>query len=104
MSHFVYMVRCVDDTLYTGYATDVKKRLTEHNGEGPASSPGARYTRPRRPVRLVYTEDCETRSAAMSREYAIKQLSRPDKLKLIAGWTEKKVVKENGAPPARSGE
>jgi putative endonuclease len=86
MSHFVYIVRCADKTLYTGYTTDVKKRITEHNAEGDsktAKAVGAKYTRSRRPVKLVYAEECESRSAAQSREYAIKQLSREQKQLLI---------------------
>jgi putative endonuclease len=86
MSHFVYIVRCNDDTLYTGYTVDLKQRLIEHNGDGKNRtelSAGAKYTRSRRPVKLLYSESLETRSEALSREYAIKQLSRPQKLALI---------------------
>lgn len=86
MDHFVYIIQCADNTLYTGYTTDIKKRITEHNGEGSsvtALSAGARYTRGRRPVQLVYSEKFATRSEAMQREYAIKQLSRPEKQTLI---------------------
>ena len=86
MSHFVYIVRCADKTLYTGYAADVKKRILEHNDEGispTAKSVGAKYTRSRRPVKLVYSEECESRSVALSREYAIKQLSREQKQTLV---------------------
>jgi putative endonuclease len=87
MSHFVYIVRCNDGTLYTGYATDVEKRLKEHNsGTGDA----AKYTRARLPVRLQYTEEHATRSEAQSREYALKQLSRTQKLSLINTAKKKK--------------
>jgi len=85
-NHFVYMVRCADDSLYTGYTTDLKQRVAEHNGEGEtktARSAGARYTRPRRPVELVYFERRKNRSEAMQREYAIKQLTRIEKQILI---------------------
>lgn len=82
MSHFVYMVHCVDGTLYTGYATDVEKRIREHNGEVNVKA-AARYTRGRRPVTLVYTESCSTRSDALKREHAIKQLTRGEKEILI---------------------
>lgn len=82
MSHFVYMLRCADGTLYTGYATDVAKRLREHNGELKGAG-AARYTRGRRPVTLIYTESCATRSEALKREYAIKQLSKEAKLELV---------------------
>lgn len=82
MSHFVYIVRCADQSLYTGYATDVDKRLREHNGEVNIKA-AARYTRGRRPVALVYRESCETRSDALKRECAIKALTRAEKLLLI---------------------
>lgn len=76
--HFVYIVKCSDDSLYTGYTTDVERRVSEHN-----SGDGAKYTRGRTPVTVVHTETFETQSAAMSREYEIKQLSRDAKLQLI---------------------
>ena len=78
----VYIVRCADGSLYTGIARDVGRRVAEHNGEG---RPGANYTRTRRPVCLVYQEAAADRSAASQREYQIKQLSRAEKLALIAG-------------------
>jgi putative endonuclease len=78
MSHHVYVLECADDSLYTGYTTDVKRRVDEHN-----AGEGAKYTRGRTPVSLVHTERFESRSAAMSREYAIKQLSRREKERLI---------------------
>lgn len=77
----VYIVRCVDGTLYTGIARDVGRRVDEHNGEGRT---GASYTRARRPVQLVYQEPAADRSAASRREHQIKQLSRTEKLALIA--------------------
>ena len=73
------MVQCSDDTLYTGIATDVKRRLQEHNN----SDKGAKYTKVRRPVKLVYSEASENRSSATKREIAIKKLSREKKLELI---------------------
>jgi putative endonuclease len=76
----VYIVRCADETLYTGIALDVNKRVDEHNHTTLA----ARYTRTRRPVELVYTEACESRSTASRREMAIKKLSRRDKLLLCS--------------------
>ena len=79
MSYFVYILQCSDDTLYTGITTDIKRRVDEHNG----STKGAKYTKLRRPVKLVYSEDSEDRSSASKREYAIKKLSRLEKLKLI---------------------
>lgn len=78
---FVYIVQCVDDTLYTGVAKNINKRLYEHNH----TARGARYTRGRRPVRLVYSEPAADRSQACRREYAIKQFSRQDKIHLIGG-------------------
>lgn len=77
----VYIVRCADDTLYTGIARDVARRIAEHNADG---GPGASYTRSRRPVTLVYQEPAADRSVASRREYQIKQLSRGEKLALIA--------------------
>jgi len=74
-------VRCADGTLYTGVAIDVERRVAEHNGDGRS---GARYTRSRRPVKLVYYEPAANRSAACKREYRIKQLPRREKLALIA--------------------
>lgn len=77
-SWHVYIVRCADETLYTGVAQDVLRRLHEHNHTRLA----ARYTRSRRPVELVYSEACDSRSQAMRREIAIKKLSRRDKQQL----------------------
>lgn len=80
-SWHVYIVRCADDSLYTGIARDVERRIAEHNaGNGLA----ANYTRSRRPVVLVYLEAAADRSAASRREYQIKQLSRGQKLALVA--------------------
>lgn len=83
----MYIVRCADDSLYTGIARDVSRRISEHNAN---NGTGASYTRSRRPVRLVYQESAVDRSAASKREYQIKQLSRVQKLALIAGATERK--------------
>jgi putative endonuclease len=81
-SWFVYLLRCADNSLYTGITTDLNRRLAEHNGENN-SNKGARYTRHRRPVSLVYSETLTCRSNASQREYAIKQLSRSAKEQLI---------------------
>jgi putative endonuclease len=78
--HFVYVVKCADGTFYTGYTTDVERRVAEHN-----AGTGARYTRGRTPVEVVHTERYDDSSTAMSREYAIKQLRRPQKERLVAG-------------------
>ena len=75
----VYIVRCRDGTLYTGCTNDLAKRIAAHN-EGK----GAKYTRSRHPVTLVYFETFETKEEAMRREFAIKQLSRKEKLHLIS--------------------
>lgn len=75
---FAYLVRCADGTLYGGYTTDLEKRLAAHN-----SGKGAKYTRSRLPVELVWWEECPTRQAAMSREWQVKHLSREEKLKLV---------------------
>lgn len=77
----IYILRCADDTLYTGVTTDLARRVSEHN----ESLKGAKYTRVRRPVLLVYSEAFENRSAACVREAAIKKLSREEKSKLVAG-------------------
>lgn len=78
---FVYIVSCADGTLYTGITTDVARRLAEHNGENGL---GARYTRTRRPVALVYTEPADSRAAAARREAAIKRLPRARKQLLFS--------------------
>ena len=76
--YFVYILQCRDNTLYTGVAADVDRRLAVHN-----SGKGAKYTRSRLPVTAVYREECESKSAALKREAAIKKLTRDEKLKLI---------------------
>ena len=81
---FAYLVRCADGTLYGGYTTDLQKRLAAHN-----SGKGAKYTRSRLPVELVWWEECPTRQAAMSREWQVKHLTREEKLKLVAGFEKK---------------
>lgn len=75
---YTYIVECRDKTLYTGWTTDLEKRVKAHN-EGR----GAKYTKNRSPVRLVYYEQYETKQEAMKREYAIKQLTRREKEQLI---------------------
>ncbi len=78
---FVYILRCADDTLYTGVTTDLERRLQEHNAGGRL---GARYTRARRPVELAHCEAAGSRSEACRREMAIKKLGRDAKLALTA--------------------
>ena len=76
--NYTYILKCKDDSLYTGWTNDLKKRITSHN-----AGKGAKYTKARRPVELVYYEEFQTRDEAMKREYAIKQLSRKEKEALI---------------------
>lgn len=78
--HYVYVLECSDQSLYTGYTTDVGRRVEEHN-----AGDGAKYTRGRTPVELVHVETFGSQSDAMSREYAIKQFSREEKLELVDG-------------------
>jgi putative endonuclease len=77
--HYVYVLECSDGTYYTGYTTDVERRVAEHD-----AGEGAKYTRGRTPVELRHTERYDTRSAAMAREHEIKALSRRAKAALIA--------------------
>jgi putative endonuclease len=77
----VYILECADGTFYTGWTTDVMRRVEEHN----SSTKGAKYTKARRPVALRYTEFFATKSEAQKREYVVKQLSRVEKLALVAG-------------------
>lgn len=76
---FVYILRCRDNSLYTGITTNLSQRLHEHNH----SAKGAKYTRGRRPVHLVYSEQHPSRSVASSREYVIKRLKKNEKEQLI---------------------
>lgn len=76
--NYTYIVECSDGSLYTGWTNDLEKRILAHN-----SGKGAKYTKTRLPVRLVYYEEFLTKEEAMSREYRIKHLTRQEKLKLI---------------------
>jgi putative endonuclease len=76
--HYVYILKCADGTLYTGWTTDMEKRIRTHN-----DGKGAKYTRSRRPVKLEYYEEYDDKTIAQRREYAIKQMSRNEKEKLI---------------------
>lgn len=76
--HYTYMLRCADNTIYSGYAVDPIARLETHN-----SGKGAKYTRARRPVKLVYYEKFETKGDALRREIEFKKLSRAEKEKMI---------------------
>nr|WP_197678066.1 GIY-YIG nuclease family protein [Anaerococcus mediterraneensis] len=81
MMHFVYMVRCVDNSLYTGYTTDLERRVKTHN-EGK----GAKYTRARLPVRLVYYKEVENMSEGLKLEAKLKKLSKKKKEDLVQGF------------------
>lgn len=80
--NYTYILKCNDDTLYTGWTNNLEKRIKDHN-----DGKGAKYTKTRRPVELVYYEKFETKEEAMKREYAIKQLTRSKKLLLIQTGT-----------------
>lgn len=79
--NYTYIVQCSDGTFYTGWTTDLERRVSVHN-----SGKGARYTRARRPVALVYYEVYVTKQEAMRREWEIKQLTREEKKRLIADF------------------
>ncbi len=79
--NYTYIVKCKDNSLYCGWTNDLEKRITSHN-----AGTGAKYTRSRHPVELVYYETFDTKEEAMSREYAIKKLTRQEKLELIKNF------------------
>ncbi|MCD7751809.1 MAG: GIY-YIG nuclease family protein [Lachnospiraceae bacterium] len=81
--NYTYILRCSDGTLYTGWTNNLKKRLKSHN-----EKTGAKYTRGRTPVRLVYYEEYDTKEEAMRREFAIKRLTRAQKMTLIEGFDQ----------------
>ena len=76
--NYTYILKCKDGSLYTGWTNDLEQRVAAHN-----TGKGAKYTKARRPVELVYFEEFETKEQAMNREYAIKQMARKDKLELV---------------------
>ena len=78
--YYLYILKCSDNTLYTGITTDLERRLHEHNN----TTKGAKYTKLRRPVEMVYSEEHLNRSLASKREYAVKKLPRQKKLQLIS--------------------
>lgn len=80
MPYFVYILKCNDDTLYTGITNDLEKRVIAHN----TSKTGAKYTKARRPVTLQYFEEYKTKSEALKREIQIKKFTRAQKMHLIA--------------------
>lgn len=81
-AYYTYIVRCCDNTLYTGFTTDLEQRVQTHNAKK-----GAKYTKSRTPVELVYYETFETKQLALRREAEIKKLSRQEKLRLIEAST-----------------
>lgn len=91
--NYTYIVRCADGTLYTGWTNDLKKRIKAHN-----AGKGAKYTKIRRPVELVYFERFVTKEEAMSREYHIKRLKRSQKQALIDEMDkkDKSIFTQNG--------
>ena len=76
--NYTYILKCKDGSLYTGWTNDLEQRVAAHH-----TGKGAKYTKARRPVELVYFEEFETKEQAMKREYAIKQMARKDKLELV---------------------
>ncbi len=78
MSFFVYLLECIDGTFYCGYTTNLENRLINHN-----KGIGSKYTKRRRPVKLIYFEELQTKSLALKREYVIKQFTRKQKEELV---------------------
>ena len=93
--NYTYIVRCADNTLYTGWTNNLEKRIKAHN-----QGHGAKYTKPRLPVELVYYEEHESKEQAMSREYAIKHMTRKEKLDLCKGQALGSYRMQDGLPEA----
>ncbi|MCK5475515.1 MAG: GIY-YIG nuclease family protein [Candidatus Pacebacteria bacterium] len=89
--YYVYILKCADETLYTGITVDLKKRIDEHN----SSDLGAKYTRYRRPVQLVYSKKFRDRSTASKEEIRVKSLLRKEKLEMIGKCLKKKKILKN---------
>ena len=85
--YYVYLLRCGDGTLYAGFTNDLARRLAVHN-----AGRGAKYTRSRLPVELVYWENFPNKSSALKREYAIQRLSRAEKLSLIQSFVSQGTI------------
>lgn len=94
---YVYLVRCADASLYCGVSTNVEKRVDTHN----FSSRGAKYTRSRRPVTLVYSKKVGTKSAALKEEYRIKKMSKINKEEMIANFNNNGISSDNKSSTAR---
>lgn len=85
--NYTYIVKCSDGTLYTGWTNNLEKRIRDHN-----AGKGAKYTKSRCPIELVYYETFTTKEEAMRREYAIKQLERKEKMKLVDSFQSKQAL------------
>ena len=88
---YMYVVECCDGTYYTGYTTDVKKRIAVHN-----SGKGAKYTRARLPVKLIYVEGFDSKEEAMSAEALLKRKKRPQKERFLSDYQEKNLISHFG--------
>lgn len=88
--NFTYILECKDGTYYTGWTNNLEKRLKDHN-----DGKGAKYTKPRLPVSLVYYEEFQTKEEAMRREYAIKHMTRSEKGKLISEYRKRITENDN---------
>ena len=86
--YYLYILKCADKTLYTGITTDLGRRVAEHNG----GKIGARYTRGRRPVKLVFSKKFKSRSAAMKEECRIKKMTRKEKVEMIRPKIKKGIM------------
>jgi len=89
----VYMLRCADGTLYTGVTNNLRARLAAHN-----SGKGAKYTRARCPVELLWSTRAKDKSAAHKREYHLKQLTRAEKLQVVIKWQQRRAIRKNKTP------
>lgn len=87
--HYTYMLRCKDNTYYTGYTNNLLKRLEAHN-----QGKGARYTKGRGPVELVYLEEYNDKTTAMRREWEIKQMARSEKEAMVSGWKNAAILEK----------
>lgn len=85
--NYVYILQCNDNTYYTGWTNDLKKRIAAHN-----NGTGAKYTKARRPVSLIYYEEYSDKSTALKREYAIKRLNRKQKELLVKNFTNRDIL------------
>ncbi len=88
--HFTYILECADKTLYTGYTTDLERRIQEHN----SAKLGAKYTKTRQPVTLAYAEKFDTKSEALKREYELKTWPRKKKLELLGSNDTRKFLRQ----------